>query len=197
MRISGGAPPRLVHGLRVPDMSNDDESFDTELRGPTDNPTVDPERGRAAETTADPGEDRPLGISLLTWLYWFWTGATVLFFLSLIPGDEPVPIGGRTLSRSEALARVLPVLLPMGLAALGAALALTLQRSWARPAILLPVVLAAFGPALSGVGSTAGDVILGALAVLPVLAALVWYLYFRPRTTAYFRQLNGRRNTGP
>lgn len=138
------------------------------------------------DTTDD---ERPLGISLLVWLYWFWTGATVIFFLSVIPGDEPVPIAGETLSRSEALARVLPVLLPMGLATLGAALALSLRRAWARPAVLLPVALAAFGPALSGIGSTTADVVVGALVILPFLGGLVWYLYFRPRTVAYFQGL--------
>ena len=134
-------------------------------------------------------EDRPLGVSLLTWLYWFWAGATVLFLLSLLPGDQPVPIGGETMTRPEALARVLPVLLPIGLAAVGAALALSLRRAWARPAVLLPVVLAAFGPMLSGMSASPADTIFGVVVVLAILAGLVWYLYFRDRTVAYFERL--------
>jgi hypothetical protein len=133
--------------------------------------------------------DRPLGISLLTWLYWFWAGATVIFFLTLIPGDQPVPIGGETMTRSEALARVLPVLVPIGLAAIGGALALSLQRAWARPAVLLPVILAAFGPALSGVNTSTTDTAFGVIILLALLGGLVWYLYFRPKTVAYFERL--------
>ncbi|MFO7894396.1 MAG: hypothetical protein R6U63_11735 [Longimicrobiales bacterium] len=134
-------------------------------------------------------EDQPLGISLLTWLYWFWSGATVIFLLSLIPGDQPVPIAGETITRTEALGRVLPVFLPIGLAAIGAALALTLRRSWARPAVLLPVILAAFGPALSGMGTSTTDTIFGIVVVLAILVGLIWYLYFRARTVAYFERL--------
>lgn len=142
-------------------------------------------------------DDQPLGVRLLIWLYWFWAGATAIFLLSLIPGDQPVPIAGETMTRTEALGRVVPVLLPMGLAVIGAALALGLRRPWARPAVLLPVFLAAFGPALSGVGATGMDIVLGFLALLPVLAGLVWYLYFRPRTVAYFARLKDEDRDGP
>lgn len=140
--------------------------------------------------------ERPLGISLLIWLYWFWAGATALIFLGFAIGDGPVPMGGETIPRTEALARVLPVLLPMGLAAVGGALALGLRRVWARPAVLLPVFLAAFGPALSGVGRSLADSLLGALVLLPVLAGLVWYLYFRARTVAWFEGLKAGDDEG-
>lgn len=133
--------------------------------------------------------ERPLGISLLIWLYWFWAGAVALVLLGFAIGDGPVPMSGRTIPRDEALARVLPVLLPMGLAVLGAALALGLRRRWARPAVLLPVVLAGFGPALSGVGASTADLVLGILTVVPLLAGLTWYLYFRPRVRTYFARL--------
>jgi hypothetical protein len=134
-------------------------------------------------------DDRPLGISLLIWLYWFWAGATVLLLLGLGIGEGPVPIGGRTVPRSEALALVLPVLLPLGLAVLGGAMALSTRRPWARPAALLPMILAGFGPALSGVGTTLADSLIGGLILAPFLAVLAWYLYFRPGTVAYFEGL--------
>ena len=155
-------------------------------------PVSAPARGPGAPAVGD----RPLGISLLTWLYWFWVGAIVLVFLGLAVGDGPVPISGETVPRSEALERVLPVLLPMGLAVLGAAMALGLRKAWARPAILLPVALAAFGPALSGVGVTTMDVVLGAVVVLPILGALVWYLYYQPGVKAYFADLKAGRDPG-
>ncbi len=182
-------------------MSTRDEQEQDEERprhiGPVD-PELQEELPAEIEAVGDtaargPGatgpRDRPLGISLLTWLFWFWTGATVIFFLTLVPGNQPVPIGGETMTRSEALARILPVLLPMGLATAGAALALSLRRPWARPTVLLPVILAAFGPALSGVNTSIMDAILGVLVLLALLAALVWYLYFRPKTVAYFERL--------
>ena len=154
--------------------------------------------------TADPTDphpqpdtsERPLGVHLLTWLFWFWTGAVALFLLGLAVGEGPVPMSGETLPRSESLARVLPVLLPMGLAALGAALALQLGRHWARPAVLLPIALAAFGPALAGIG-TLSDVLVGALAVLPILAGVAWYLYFRPSVAAYFAGLKAEEEEAP
>lgn len=158
----------------------------------------DPRDGEAPGPTAAPapgetavGEGRPLGISLLIWLYWFWAGAVALVFLGFAVGEGPIMISRQAVPRSEALAAVLPILLPMGLAVIGAALALALARPWARPAALLPVALAAFGPALSGVGASAGDVVIGALAVLTVLGILVWYLYFQPAVKAYFAGLRG------
>lgn len=137
------------------------------------------------------GEARPLGISLLIWLYWFWAGAVTLVLIVLAVGEGPVMLSGRALPRSEALASVLPTLLPMGLAVFGAALALSLRGSWARPAALLPVALAAIGPALSGVGASVADTVVGALVVLPVLALLAWYLYYQPVVKAYFEGLKG------
>ena len=59
--------------------------------------------GRA--TDPDAQEERPLGISLLIWLYWFWTGAVALVLLVFAVGDGPVPISGQTIPRDEALAR--------------------------------------------------------------------------------------------
>ena len=97
-------------------------------------------------------------------------------------------VSGETLTRADALGRVLPMLVPTGLAALGAALALSLRRHWARPAVLLPVFLAALGPALSGTG-TMGDLVTGALMALPIVAVLVWYLYFVEGVKAYFADL--------
>lgn len=134
-------------------------------------------------------DDQPLGIALLIWLYGFWAGAVALFFLSFAVGEGPVPMSGETVPRREALARVLPVLLPMGLAVAGAALALGLRKPWARPAVLLPVALAGFGPALSGVGASVADIVTGVLVVLPILGVMVWYLYFRPGVKQYFAGL--------
>jgi hypothetical protein len=148
----------------------------------------------------DPGNDpptppeRPLGISLLTWLLWFWAGAVVLVLLGFAVGDGPVMLSGRAVPRSEALARVLPALLPMGLAVVGAALALGLGRPWGRPAALLPFLIAAFGPALTGLGAaTPGDLLLAVAAVLPIVALLAWYLYFTAASRSYFDRLRERR----
>lgn len=137
----------------------------------------------------DEHDPQPLGIALLIWLYGFWAGAVTLVLLGLVFGEGPVPMSGETVPRTEALARVLPVLLPMGLAVIGAALALGLRKHWARPAVLLPVALAAFGPALSGVGTSIMDIVTGALVVLPILAGMIWYLYFLPGVKQYFAGL--------
>ncbi len=164
-----------------------------------DSPNDDagPSETAARAIAARDADERPLGVSLLVWLYWFWAGAITLVLLGFAIGEGPVPMSGETIPRAEALSRVLPVLVPMGLAVLGAALALSLRRAWARPAVLLPVALAAFGPALSGVASGIGDMVLGALALLPILAALVWYLYFRSGVTAYFARLKAEEEAGP
>lgn len=135
---------------------------------------------------------RPLGLQLLTWLLWFWASASLLVIGLLMIGDGPIPLGGRAVHRDEALARILPILGPMALAAAGAALALTLEKPWARSAVLLPFALAAITPAFTGVSTSLLDMALGALALLPVVAVVVWYLYFRPRVATYFDALRAR-----
>lgn len=132
-------------------------------------------------------EVRPLGISLLIWVFAFWAGAIVLLLLGLAIGDGPVMVNGRALLREEALAAVLPALVPMGLAVVGAALALSLGRRWARPAALFPFALAVFGPLLTGVGEvSAVDLLIAAAVVVPVIGGLGWYLYTRPGPRDYF-----------
>jgi hypothetical protein len=146
-----------------------------------------------ADPPADPGTP-PLGIRLLTWLFWFWAGAVALVLLGFFVGEGPVMLGGHAVPRGEAVARVLPALLPMGLAVAGAALALGMGRPWGRFAALLPFIIAAFGPALSGLGSTApGDLLTSVAIVVPMVAALVWYLYFSDAGRGYF----GRRTGDP
>jgi hypothetical protein len=134
-------------------------------------------------------ESRPTGVVLLIWIFWFWAGALLLLLIGLAVGEGPVMVAGRALRRGEALRLVLPALVPMGLAVVGAALALTLRRSWARPAALFPFALAVFGPALIGVvPMSPPELALGVLALAPILGGLVWYLYYRPGPRAYFRR---------
>lgn len=133
--------------------------------------------------------DRPLGVTLLIWVFWFWAGALLLLVVGLAVGDGPVMVGGRAMLRRDALRLVLPALAPMALAVVGAALALMLRRRWARAAALFPFALAAFGPVLIGVGViSAADLGLTVMALLPILAGLVWYLYFRPGPRTYFQR---------
>lgn len=132
---------------------------------------------------------KPLGIHLLTWLLWFWAGAAVLVILMLLVGDGPIPLSGRAVPREEALARMLPILGPIGLSAAGAALALALRKSWARSAVLLPFALAAATPAFTGVAASVADLAKGALALAPIVAILVWYLFFQRDVARYFDSL--------
>lgn len=133
--------------------------------------------------------ERPLGISLLIWVFWFWAGAIVLLGLGLAIGDGPVMMNGEALARREAMVAVLPVLAPMAMAVIGAALALTLRKRWARPAALFPFVLAVFGPILTGAGDVSPlDMVLAVVVLVPVMGGLGWYLYARPGPRAYFRR---------
>lgn len=139
------------------------------------------------DDTAAP--ERPLGISLLTWLLGFWAGAAILILITLVFGEGPVMMSGRSVRRPEAVALLVPILAPMALAAAGAALALALGKWWSRSAVLLPIALAAVAPAFSGTADTAGDLLRSIAVTLPVAALVGWYLYGRPRVTAYFRAL--------
>jgi hypothetical protein len=137
---------------------------------------------------------RPLGVALLTWLLAFWAGACLLVIILLLVGEGPLPLGGRAVPRDEALARLLPTLAPIALAAAGAALALALEKHWARAAVLLPFALAAVAPALTGMANSPGELGGGAVALAPLVAALVWYLFFRRNVAAYFAALRAREN---
>lgn len=134
-------------------------------------------------------DQRPLGLRLLTWLLAFWAGASVLVIVVIAVGDGPVPLRGQFLSRDEALARFLTALAPMALAAGGAALALALEKHWARAAVLLPFALVAVAPVFTGTAASVAELAFGALALTPIVAVVVWYLFFRPKVTAYFDRL--------
>lgn len=130
---------------------------------------------------------RPLGIRLLIWIFWFWAGAILLLVVALTMGDGPVMVKGHPLPRDEALVALLPALVPMALAVVGAALALRLGRPWARPAALFPFALAAFGPSLVNAGGTSpAELAVAVVVLLPVLAGLIAYLYYRPGPQEYF-----------
>lgn len=141
--------------------------------------------------------DRPLGVSLLIWIFWFWAGAIILLVSGLAFGEGPVMVDGRAASREETLASLLPALVPMALAVVGAALALTLARPWARAAALVPFALAAFGPLLTGVGdASALGLGLTAVILLVVLGLLVRYLYYQPGPRRYFGPGDGEGEGG-
>ena len=147
--------------------------------------------------TAKPPE-RPLGLSILIWLFWFWAGAVALVLLGFAIGDGPIMMNGHAVSRSEALARVAPVFVPMGAAVLAAALGLSLGRRWARAAALLPFLLLAIAPSLvGGAERSALDLVVAALVGVPLVAVLAWYLFFSLSVTAYYEALAARREPGP
>ncbi len=154
----------------------------------------------SSDTAADSGRsgdelpERPLGLSLLTWLLAFWAGAILLILLTLAFGEGPVMMSGRSVRRPEALALLVPVLGPMALAAAGAALALALRQSWARAAVFLPVGLVAMAPVFTGVAGTAGDLTRSVVETLPFAALLAWYLYGRATVVKYFGALRAQKN---
>lgn len=141
-------------------------------------------------------DDRPLGVSFLVWLMAFWAGASILVLVIIAVGDGPVLVRGEALPRDEAMARLLTALTPMALAAAGAALALALEKPWARSAVLLPFALFAVAPVFTGTATTVAELALGALALTPVVGFLVWYLYFRPRVRTYFEALRRQEDDG-
>lgn len=134
--------------------------------------------------------DRPLGIRLLVWFYWFCAGATALFLLTLAFGEGPVLMNGRAVPRDEVLVTVLPALGVVGLALVGGALALSFPRPWSRAAALFPFVLVGFAPTLTG--STTFDLVRSVLVTLSVVMLLGWYLYARPGPRRYFGPKDGR-----
>lgn len=130
---------------------------------------------------------RPLGLRLLVALYWFWAGAIGLALLGFAFGEGAIVMEGEEVSRPEALSRAAPMLIPAGAAVVGAALGLTLGRRWARPAALIPFLLLGIAPSLrGGADRTPMDLVIAAAVVLPIVAVLVWYLYFSSAVAAYY-----------
>ena len=140
---------------------------------------------------------KPTGLRLVTWLLWFWAGASALLFLGLAVGEGTVTVRGSALSRAQVLERLLPVLLPMLLAAAGAALALTLEKAWARPAVLMPLALAALAPAITGDVASAPQLLRSSAAVLVLLALTIWYLFAHRPVRTYFGALRAREREEP
>jgi hypothetical protein len=136
--------------------------------------------------------ERPLGISFLAWLLAFWAGASLLVLVVIATGEGPVPLRGQFLPRDEALARFLTVLVPMALAAGGAAVALVMGKPWARSAVLLPFALVAVAPVFTGTAGSLADLAWGVLAMAPVVATVAWYLFFHRGVKAYFGELRRR-----
>jgi hypothetical protein len=60
--------------------------------------------------------------------------------------------------------------------------------------VLLPFALAAVTPAFTGVAASVATWPWAMLALTPVVAVLVWYLFFRPEVAAYFAALRDRGN---
>jgi hypothetical protein len=141
--------------------------------------------------------ERPLGLSILIWLFWFWAGAIILVLLGFMIGEGPVMMSGEAVSRREALSRIAPVFIPMGAAVLAAALGLSLGRRWARAAALLPFLLLAIAPSLvGGVERSPTDLVVAALVGIPLVAVLAWYLFVSRSVAAYYRAVTSARAAG-
>lgn len=142
---------------------------------------------------------RPLGLTLLTWLFGFWSGAALLALVSVWLGEGDILMNGEPTPRALVRERLVPMLVPMTLATGAAAAALWLDSAWARPTTLFAVLIAgplATFPRWSEATNPGGAPAIGLLAVLPLLVGLGWYLYARPNVAGYYRALTDARRDG-
>lgn len=142
---------------------------------------------------------RPLGLTLLTWLFGFWCGAAVLTLVALYAGESDVLVDGVPTPRSLVREMLLPMLAPMALATGAAAGTLWLDSPWARPTALFALLLAgplATFPRWAEATNPGGAPLIGLLAVTPLLVGLGWYLFGKPNVAAYFRALTDARREG-
>lgn len=142
---------------------------------------------------------RPLGLTLLTWLFGFWSGAAVVVLVSVWIGEGDILMNGEPTPRALVQERLVPMLVPMALATGAAALALWLDSAWARPTTLFAVLIA--GPLATYPGwmeatNPGGAPAIGLLAVAPLLLGIGWYLYAKPNVAGYFRALTDARRDG-
>ena len=152
-------------------------------------------------TTPPPGTfpPRPVGLTLLTWLLGFWSGAALLALASLWMGEGDILVNGEPTPRALVKEMLVPMLLPMALATGGAAATLWLDSQWGRPATLFAVLLAgplATFPRWQEATNPGGAPAIGLLVVAPLLVALGWYLYAKPNVAGYFRALTEARREG-
>jgi hypothetical protein len=149
-----------------------------------------------SQTTFPP---RPLGLTLLTWLLGFWSGAAVLALASLWLGEGDIVMNGQPMPRPLIREMLVPMLVPMVLATGGAAVTLWLDSAWGRPTTLFAILLAgplATYPRWAEATNPGGAPAVGLLAVAPLLIGLGWYLYAKPNVAAYFRALTDARREG-
>ena len=142
---------------------------------------------------------RPVGLTLLTWLFGFWCGAATLVLASLWLGQGDLLVDGRPTPRPLVREMLVPMLVPMALATGAAAVTLWLDSAWARPTSLFAVLLAgplATLPQWREATNPGGAPLIGLLAVTPLLVGLGWYLFAKPAVAAYFRALTEARREG-
>lgn len=154
------------------------------------------EAPRTPTTTFPP---RPVGLTLLTWLLGFWSGAAILALAGLWIGEGDILVDGEPTPRPLVREMLVPMLLPMALATGGAAATLWLDSAWGRPATLFAFLLAgplATYPRWQEATNPGGAPVIGLLVIAPILIGLGWYLYAKPNVAAYFRALTDARREG-
>lgn len=142
---------------------------------------------------------RPPGLTLLTWLLGFWSGAAVLTLATLWMGEGDILVNGEPTPRALVREMLVPMLVPMALATGGAAAALWLDSQWGRPATFFAFLLAgplATFPRWQEATNPGGAPLIGLLVTAPVLLAVGWYLFAKPNVAAYFRALTEARREG-
>ena len=142
---------------------------------------------------------RPVGLTLLTWLFGFWAGAALVALVGLWVGDGDLLVNGEPTARAIVREMLVPMLVPMALATGAAAILLWLDSAWGRPTALFAIFLAgplATLPRWQEATNPGGAPAIGVLAVLPLLLGLGWYLYGKAEVARYFRALTDARREG-
>ncbi len=137
---------------------------------------------------------RPFAIRILTWFAALASVGMYLSILLAVCDIGPHIMGGERVTRSEWLHIAAPLVAVIGILMALIAYGFATQKHWSRHLVLAMFSLIIVYASILGALNMIHRAVMWRAIINGTLAggASVWYFYFKPNVTAYFRELKNR-----